>query len=263
MRRCGRSRRTIKCRRRALERLAEWLGSDPATVTAARLDEWQAKALPSLTSVRWHTALIRPYFKWLQARGERPDNPAALLPTPRQKRGLPRPIAEDRLEAAIAGAPTRIKPWLLLAGWCGLRASEIAGLTRESFSVDATGQVWLRVVGKGMAVRDVPVPGWVWDLLAPALPDSGPCWRRIQGTGPMTGALVSHYANNYLRSCGYADTLHALRHRAATEMLRASGGNLRVTQAFLGHADLKALQIYTLVRPAELAAAADAIGRPG
>jgi site-specific recombinase XerD len=46
-------------------------------------------------------------------------------------------------------------------------------------------------------------------------------------------------------------------------MLRASGGKLRVTQAFLGHADLKTISIYTLVRPAELAAAANTIGRPG
>lgn len=261
MRRCGRSERTIRCRRTALDQLAEWLGGDPAAATFEQLDAWQ-QSFRSLKNMSWNTALIRPYYKWLHARGVRQDNPAAILPTPRLPRGLPRPISEERLAAAVADAPARLRPWLLLAGWCGLRAAEIAGLAREAFCVDGGGQVWVRIVGKGLHVRDVPVPDWVWEIIAPALPTSGPCWRRERGTGPVTPKHVSIVANRYLRSRGFPDTLHALRHRAATEVLRASGWNLRVAQDFLGHGDLKTLQIYTRVRPELMAAAVGALGRP-
>ena len=75
-------------------------------------------------------------------------------------------------------------------------------------------------------------------------------------------AGVGGCCTNSLRSLGFPDTLHALRHRAATEMLRASRGDLRLTQAFLGHANLATLDVYTRVRPDELAAAAAALGRP-
>ncbi|GAA2552151.1 tyrosine-type recombinase/integrase [Pseudonocardia hydrocarbonoxydans] len=261
MRRAGRADSTIKARTMALHFLALWLHGDPFDATSQQLDAWQSTLKP-LIKMRHQTSLIRPYYRFVQDRGYRLDNPAALLPLPPAPRRLPRPISEERLMAAVAAARPRVLRWLLLAGWSGLRAAEIAGLTVESFAADGTGQVWARVMGKGSKEREVPVPAWCWELIEPALPASGPCWAREKGTGPVTAQHVSQLCNDYLRSQGMSDTFHALRHRAATETLHATGGDLRAVQDLLGHSNLGTLHVYTRVRPGTLAGAVAALGRP-
>ncbi len=261
MRRLGRSDRTILARRQVLTKCAEILRADPAEASFEDLEAWQ-RSLCSLDTVRWETALIRPYYRYIQARGFRQDNPAALLPTPREPRRLPRPIAEDRLMAAVAAAPPNVLPWLLLAGWSALRAAEIADLSVEDFWRDADDQVWVQVQGKGERRRDVPVPDWAWQRIVPLLPVSGPCWSAGRGEGEVTAKLVSRQSNRYLRRLGFRDTLHALRHRAASEALHASGGDVRMVQQLLGHANLATLHVYTLVRPAAVAAAVVGLARP-
>lgn len=262
MRRAGRAERTIQCRRREIERLARTLGHDPATATLVELEAWQ-ESLPSLNYMRWATAIIRPYFKYLRDRGLRSDDPAALLPLPPTPQRLPRPISEDALLKAIRNAPPRILPWLLLAGWSGLRAIEIAGLQRESFSVDADGQVWASVIGKGDKHRYVPVPAWAWARIEPDLPESGPCWGLITGSRrgeQLTARHVSQYCCNYLHRQGITDNLHSLRHRVATLTLEQTG-NLRLVQDLLGHANLRQLSVYTKVRSSAVAGAVS--GLPG
>jgi integrase len=56
------------------------------------------------------------------------QDPTGKLVRPRVPRALPHPIADDRLLTTIADAPPRIRPWLVLAAVCGLRAMEIANL---------------------------------------------------------------------------------------------------------------------------------------
>lgn len=263
MRRNGLADSTLKARRATLTRLAEYLDHDPATATVDELEAWQ-DSLCSPTSIRHQTHLVRPYFRWLHTRGHRPNDPAALLATPRRPSRLPRPIPETELMTVVSTAPPRLVPWLLLAGWCGLRAAEIAGLTSEQFRTDELGRVWLRVIGKGDRERDVPVPAWLWDRLEPRLPSSGPCWRRERGTGRVTAQHVSQYCSEFLRRSGLPQgiTLHSLRHRAATELLEASGGDVRLVQHYLGHAGLSTVHVYTQVRSSTAAALADRLPRP-
>lgn len=261
MRRAGRAERTIQCRRREMERLARSLGHDPVTATLLELEAWQS-ALPTMNTMRWTTAIIRPYYRYLRDRGIRPDDPAALLPIPRQPVHLPRPISEDQLALAIASAPRRLLPWLLLAGWCGLRAVEIAGVHRESFSLDADGQTWLLVVGKGSKERYVPVPEWVWARIEPGLPAAGPCWGLLYTPDkPLTARHVSQYTATYLHSIGLSETLHTFRHRVATEVLHQTG-DLRLVQDLLGHANLAQLQIYTKVRAPQMGRAVNNLPQP-
>jgi site-specific recombinase XerD len=260
MRRCDRADSTMKARRMVLTWLAEYLGHDPATATADQLDAWQSQ-LPTINAVRWQTAMIRPYYAYLHSRGLRPDNPAALLPRPKARRRLPRPIPDDRLFAAIAAAPPRVLPWLLLAGWAGLRASEIAGLHVENFGRDPDGGIWVRIIGKGDAERDVAVPRWLWLAIAPNLP-AGPCWARAHGRGPVTGRHVSDNCRYYLGvKCGLPDRLHSLRHRVATAVLRQTR-DVRLVQDLLGHANLGTIDVYTRVQPIEMTRAVEALPKP-
>lgn len=257
MRLRGLSERTMLCRRRACVRLAEHLGHDPITATYDELYAWQAHLLRiSINQVRNQTALVRPYFQWLQDAGHRGDNPSRLLPMPRKRRGLPRPIAEVRLSEVIRTAPPRLLPWYLLAGWSGLRAGEIAGLAVENFSSDELGQHWVRVVGKGGYVRDAPILSWTWPTILAALPSSGPAWRRERGEGPVTGKIVSEACSKHLKQIGFPDRLHALRHRAATALYEASGWDIRLVQEYLGHQNSDTTAVYTQVKPQRIAAAA-------
>lgn len=210
--------------------------------------------------------MVRPYYKWLRAKGVRPDDPAALLPIPRRPRRLPHPIPEPALLGAVAAAPARLRPWLLLGGWSGLRAAEVAGLDVTAFSTDVDGQTSVRVVGKGDAERVVPVPGWAWAQIAPGLPASGPCWRRERApaSAPVTGKHVSMRCNRYLaqradvpRGC----TFHSLRHRFATQLLAVTK-DVRLVQHAMGHADLSVLHVYTQVLSSAAAAAVDALPGP-
>lgn len=262
MLRCGRAESTIKARQMVLTWLAEFLGHDPATATATELDVWQAQ-IKTLNSVRWQTAMIRPYYAYLQARGIRPDNPAALLPKPKARRRLPRPIPDSRLFAAVVEAPPRLLPWLLLAGWSGLRASDIAGLHREDFTV-TDDEVFVRVLGKGDAERDAAVPLWVWRTIAPLLPESGPCWRRVYrpNDGPVTAKQISDSVAYYLgKQRGIPERLHSLRHRVATAVLRESH-DIRLVQEILGHANLGTVHVYTQVQSSAMARAVEQLPRP-
>jgi len=72
--------------------------------------------------------------------------------------------------------------------------------------------------------------------------------------------LVSHLCNDHLHSLGINSTLHKLRHRFGTQVLRVSG-NLRHAQEALRHRSITSTQIYTQVTNIELAAAVAAVPR--
>lgn len=249
-------------RRREMVLLAEEIGKDPLHATFEDLERWQ-DTFESLTRMRLCTALIRPYYEWVHARGYRPDNPAKLLPLPPPPHRLPRPMAEDKVTAMLEGpANNRVRCWLLIAGWMGLRAAEIARMQREDFFVGEEDQVWLHVIGKGDRERNVPVDDWLWAYLEPRMAETGPCWRRERGTGLVTAQHVSQYCNEYLHKIGIPDTLHSLRHRVGTLVLENSGGDLRLVQALLGHADIASTSLYTLVAPRRMAKALHTMAPP-
>lgn len=257
--RAGRAERTIRTRRQHLQYVADFLHADPFHATEHDLETWQ-DSLPQ-NQLRYKTAVIRPYYHWVHAKGYRTDNPAALLVTPPARPGLPRPIGTDDLFRALDLAPDRIEPWLLLAGWCGLRAKEIAGLTADAF-MHHDGHWFMHLtVTKGGYPRIVPIPAWMWPRLEPYIPQHGPLWRRERGTGPVTAQHVSQYCNDHLHKCGVRSTLHALRHWYATEASEEST-DLRAVQELLGHRDAATTAIYTQVRPHRLAHIADRLPRP-
>ncbi|GAA4399595.1 hypothetical protein GCM10023147_37170 [Tsukamurella soli] len=237
-----------------MQYVQDFIHHDPFAATEAELEDWQ-DSLP-VSVIRNYTSLVRPYYGWIHAKGYRADDPAKLLVMPPPRRGIPRPIALERLELALRTARPRILPWLLLAGFAGMRAKEIAYLRVEDFVVDS-GFVMIHLVRtKGERERVTAFPRWCWDHIAPMLPEHGPCWARERGSGVVTPQLVSQLCNEHLHSIGFADTLHSLRHFAGTEALEATD-NLRLVQEFLGHTSPSTTAIYTSVRPQRLAKMVD------
>ena len=151
------------------------------------------------------------------------------------------------------GAPARadalrdLAALLLLYG-PGLRRGEVRLLRREDVNL---AQRWLRVMGKGRKMREVPLPeGCVPALrayLAARGADDNPYFLAGRARRPLgertLGRIVGRAAR---RTMGRHATPHQQRHSFATHLLQ-DGANLREIQQLLGHAQLTTTQRYTEV----------------
>src|SRR5215468_8209485 len=122
----------IRTRRVVLGWLADSLPGGLLEASRADLVRWRAGLTVAPDAVSVYVSHVRQFYAWAVAQGLLAGSPAAALPAPRRGRYLPRPIAEAELLEAVSAAPPRIRPWLVLAGWAGLRAVEIARLRREN-----------------------------------------------------------------------------------------------------------------------------------
>jgi integrase/recombinase XerC len=255
----GHSGATIYGRAMFLRMLARWLPVPLLAATAVMLIEWRAGLDVSDETIVHYVCHAQAFYAFCVKRGYCAVNPAAGLPVPHVGRRLPRPVSEADLMHALAAAPARIRPWLVLAGWCGLRAKEIALLRRESVLETAAPPVLIVATGatKGRSERVIPLSPFVAAELVPVLPAAGWVFRRMDGRpGPNTPGLISHVANRHLHECGVAASLHQLRHRFATQAYQASR-DLRAVQALMGHARPETTAGYAAFdQPAAVAAVA-------
>lgn len=256
LRRRNRRPSTISQRRYTLNRLDRFLKprgileATPQDLVAWVFDE---RALAPETQAS-EVSHLRQFYRWALEVGLITTDPSVRLHRPTVPGRLPRPMATVDLELAIRDAPIRIKPWLLLAAYTGLRCSEIAGLR--------SGDLWWRHQpplllirqSKGGSMTSVPMSAWLAAQLRLCdLPSDGWLFRRGDGLpGPVKGYTVSQLGNAYLHRIGITSTMHSLRHWFGTETLRASGGNIRVTQEALRHKSIMSTQLYTFVMPTDV-----------
>ena len=248
---------TIVTRRRVLARLAQSLGKPPGDATAADLAAWRASLTVSSATTAVYVSHVRSFYAWAAAAGVTEGDPAETIPVPKTPRRLPRPIAEAELMHALEAAPRRVRPWLDLAAWGGLRAKEIALLRGENILMHADPAPLLLIATdatKGRRERMVPICDFLAaELLRAALPARGLVFTKMNGQ-PYSPALVSKIANQHLRDCGIPATLHQLRHRFLTQAYRVSH-DVRAVQELAGHQSLSSTMIYTLHDRAEAVAA--------
>jgi integrase/recombinase XerC len=266
MRQRGLAASYIDKRRLVLARLAAALPVPLTGATPGMLGAWRATLVMGDDAVCNTLGAVREFYKWATGRGLTGASPAAGLPVPRRSRHLPRPIATHDLFSALACAPPRIRQWLVLAAWCGLRACEIARLQRANV-LDTASPPVLRIVAgatKGRRERIIPLSSFVLgELFAHGMPASGWMFRRADGKpGPNQPHRVSQLANAHLHGCGTAATLHQLRHWCGTEAYRPKR-DLRMVQELLGHANIASTAGYTAYFADEAAAALEQLPVPG
>ncbi len=223
-------------RRQEVERLEAFLGHSPLTATLAELQRW-ARALPRNTPQSRYAAIshVRSFYGWCLEFEHLSSDPARKLPHPKLPRMLPRPMSEDDLKRAIDNADGRVRVWLVLAAYAGLRCIEIAALYRHDI-LDGADPPVLIAHGKGNKDRAVPMCQRVIDeLRAYGLPRRGPLFPRLDGRPGPTGAhRVSDILSQHFAELGIDGRAHTLRHRFGTETYRASQ-DIRVVQELLGH----------------------------
>ena len=183
---------------------------------------------------------INTFYRWAADEGLIAVVPTAKIKAPKVPRKLPRPMAEDLLEKALANATPELRCWLLLGALAGLRCMEVAGVDVEDI---LDGGQMLRVTDtKGGNERLVPLHEDVREALLQVAPESGPMFRQRSGR-QVTAGDVSHRLGAYLHGQGIADTPHSLRHFFATEVQRATH-DVRTTQALMGHKSIASTAIY-------------------
>jgi integrase len=261
----GLSATTIYARKGALRRLGAALPVPVIAATPEDLYEWRAHLGGAAQTVLQAVSSAKQFYLWAIAEGLITSNPAGRLPVPRPPRMLPRPISEENLMAALEQAPPRIRPWLVLAAWCGLRAKEIAFLRAENLHLTNDPPVLLVAsdATKGSRERTVPLSAWVVGELAAAhLPTRGYAFRRHDGArGPNAPWLVSHLASDFLRDCGIPATLHSMRHRFGSRTYQASK-DIRAVQSLMGHLSPETTSGYAQYSDAAAAAAVEALPIP-
>ncbi|MEM1207343.1 MAG: site-specific tyrosine recombinase XerD [Acidobacteriota bacterium] len=265
----GLSRHTVAAYGRDLARLGadlEGRGIDPlvadAPVLQGHLRRLRGGGLAS-RSVARGLAAVRGFYGFLVAEGERKDNPAVHLASPKTWRQLPKVLSEEQVDALLAAPDLeedkgiRDKAMIELLYATGLRVSELVGLGLSQLRLD---QGFLVAFGKGSKERVVPVgeraEAWVRRYLEEVRPGlatgrHGVVFVSRLGRG-LTRQGFWKILKGYGRSLGLPDVSpHVLRHSFASHLLE-HGADLRVVQAMLGHADISTTQIYTHIHQQRL-----------
>lgn len=238
---------TLLARSKSLRRLARHFelepGPDLLLIGEADLDAWQRSLLHLAPATRSaEVGHARQFYRFCVRYGFLEQDPTGNLVAPRVPERVPHPIPADDLDTAIAFAPRRIRPMLVLAAYCGLRACEIAWLTREQIRDQMTAPT-LVIIGKGDKQRVIPLPARVLEELHDyGLPPAGPVFPRLdcyeQPAEPFRATdpgRISHLCNSYLHSLGIPESLHKLRHFYGTTMYAATK-DIVLVQRSMGHA---------------------------
>ncbi len=286
----GAARNTLDAYARDLEAasadLAGNLGMAGRSELAGLLRAWSDAALAPATVAR-RLSVLRRFFRFLHAEGDRHDDPTSILDTPAARRMVPDVLSRDEVTRLIdaTGEDVRLACLVELLYGAGLRASELVGLPMDALPRRRNG-AWDRaelvIRGKGGTERLCPLgqPALVslsrWlEARENALP-ADPVRRARAETFvfPSRGAsghLTRRRLGQMLEALAVQAGLdparvhpHALRHAYATHLLQG-GADLRSVQTLLGHADITTTQIYTHVLTDELAdllAAAHPLAQP-
>jgi integrase/recombinase XerD len=268
----GAAKQTLASYRRDLEGLARWRDGAQGGIAAADRGglfdylAWRTRQGYTPRSNARLLSALRAFYGLRVRRGERQDDPTALLDPPKLPRSLPKALSESQIDALLAApdvaapAGLRDRAMLELMYAAGLRVSELVGAPATALNLR---QGVLRVLGKGGKERLVPLgeeaQHWLQRYLGEARPallgkrsagalfvDAGgealtrqQFWRLVKRMAAVAGIDPARISP------------HGLRHSFATHLLN-HGADLRVLQMLLGHSSLSTTQIYTLVAREQL-----------
>jgi len=202
-------------------------------------------------------ATVRSFYKYLHREGIIKQNPARLVPSPKQLKALPSFLNVEEAFSLMEGpsgkpgfTEVRDLAILELAYGSGLRVGELESLSVKDLDLSA-GMV--RVMGKGRKERLVPLGSKSAEALSSyldmrrteAAPDEQALF--IGRSGHRLGQRsIRRMVRKYSLATGISGKVspHTLRHSFATHMLQG-GADLRVIQELLGHSSLSTTQKYT------------------
>ena len=214
-------------------------------------------------------AVLRRFLIFTYMAGTTTVNPESLRffaksPRVRQDPAYNVLTEEELLRMLNAARASNYRDYVMLAvmAGCGLREAEVVGIRIGDFREAGADQVFLRILGKGDKVRNVPISPDLWRLVQRYVlltersftshPDSRkPLFTsRVGKDKTLTTRSVQYMVKKYVRAAGITKAIspHSIRHTVGTNMA-VNEAPLLLIQQFLGHSDPKTTMRY--VRRAE------------
>jgi site-specific recombinase XerD len=200
------------------------------------------------------------------------------IPAKRHDEALVRHLTMDEVRAILAApnVTTRLgirdRAMLHLCFACGLRVSELVGLSLTNLSLQRTPSI--HVYGKGRRERCLPLwketttdlRAWLAVRGGARVPE---LFVNAEGTA-MTRSGFEYVLDKHVHAAGErcpalngrSVSPHQLRHSCAVIMLQATR-DIRKVALWLGHADIRTTEIYLRVDPSEKLEAVEAVLPPG
>ena len=205
---------------------------------------------------------IRSWLRWLAREGLIEKDLSNGITLPKLEQRLPKPIDPDELARLLAALPTttprekRDRALVQFLISTGCRISEALALDRTDFPLSGNRLV---VTGKGSKQRAVYLTAdartALEEYLAVREDASMALFVNYDRASPddrhrrLTPAGARHIVSEIRRLLGAWSfkSPHVARHTAATTLLEVTGGDVRLVQEVLGHANLNTLQGYTKI----------------
>jgi site-specific recombinase XerD len=231
-----------------------------------------AQVLPHPRTRARTLVALRRFLSYAYDEGWTPAELSRQVTVPRYTAGDPHPVATDVVPRLLAALPAeslrdlRDRALVHFLVSTGCRIAEAVAVDRTDVRMEG-----FRVLGKGGKHRTVYLTEEAWaavqDYLARRGPDASPAlFISVAHADIPRGRVVPH---NRLTTDGARSALkalrrrfaeggaelfsliadlrspHAARHTAATVLLEATEGDVRLVQEVLGHATLETLRVYT------------------
>ena len=261
----NRSENTVRAYEAEIKRLASFLAQrgHPLQMDALRHEDLRAyqrhlaEVLRSPASRARALVAIRSWLRWLAREGLVQDDLSNRITLPKLEQRLPKPIDSDELARLLAALPAetllekrdRALVNFLLSTGC--RISEALALDRTDVPRQGNRLI---VTGKGSKQRAVYLTAGakeaVDDYLTARSDTSMALFINLDRRGKpgaehrLTPAGARHIVRKLRQQLGAWSfkSPHVARHTAATSLLEVTGGDVRLVQEVLGHANLNTLQ---------------------
>jgi site-specific recombinase XerD len=242
---------------RAVRQLAAYFNKPPDQITEEELRQYFLYLKNVKKASRSNITLALCGIKFFYERTLQRQWAVLALLRPPQEKKLPVVLSVGEVRQVL----DRVRHWhyrvcLSTIYACGLRLQE--GLHLQVSHIDGARQMVHVCHGKGGKDRYVPLPQPVLEMLRQYWgTHRDPIWlfpsTHQTVKGPMDASGLQRAFKAASRESGIQKpaTVHTLRHSYATHLLEA-GLNLRIIQAYLGHASPTTTAIYThLTQPSE------------
>lgn len=222
----------------------------------------------AFTSIARMIYTLRSFYRFLSRKSLRNDDPSLLLDKPRIWQLLPEVLTPEEIEVLLKtpiskkeSHNVRNATMIQVLYGCGLRISELLGLKMEDIRIE---EKMLLCYGKGKKERWLPFNDRVKEALIIWMERFRPLiLRKNKSKFVFVGAkkepLTRQHAWLILQKMATVAGIHKriyphiFRHSYATHIL-AGGGDLRIVQELLGHADISTTQKYTQIEQKKLSA---------
>lgn len=238
----------------AVKQFLEFIAKDLREVMLEDVQLW-VRSLElrfSPNTVKNKTNAIKSLLSFGQKIGYLQFNVGSAINTPPVKDTLAQRILEvDEIKRLIEATKSdRDYTLLLLMYSCGLRVSEVCGLTWSDLKSRRSGGQ-ATVFGKGSKTRVVLISATVWERLMSLKQNNSTEAVFISCTGkPLERSMVHLIVKDCVRRAGVSEktSSHWLRHSHATHAIEG-GCDLHLLQQSLGHSSLAVTSKYLHARP--------------